>query len=123
MQEIRVAKITETDITAGKILGTASRLKKTISNLKDEDGGVRNSGETQEILAEWERHKATRAKPAAVKLEEGEKAELKGDEEVGAGPSRSVCRSGRWPGVTGRRPVFHRHPCSGGSLALSTTAR
>ena len=77
MQKMLMAKITEADIKAGKILGTASRLQPTIKKLKDEGGGARASGETQEILAEWKRHKATRAKAAAVKLEEGEKAELK----------------------------------------------
>jgi hypothetical protein len=74
-QEILMAKFTEADIKAGTILGDTSRFKQQVSKLKDEGGGVRFSGETQEILAEWERIKAVGTKEAATRREESERAE------------------------------------------------
>ncbi len=75
MQEILMAKFTEADVKAGKLASPSSRLKQVINKLKDEGGGVRYSGETQDVLKEFERLKAGGAEPAKVKLEEGEKAE------------------------------------------------
>lgn len=74
-QEILMAKFTEADIKAGTILGDTSRFKQQVSKLKDEGGGVRFSGETQEILAEWECIKAVGTKEAATRREESERAE------------------------------------------------
>ncbi len=74
-QEILMAKFTEADIKAGTSLGDTSRFKQQVSKLKDEGGGVRFSGETQEILAEWERIKAVGTKDAATRREESERAE------------------------------------------------
>ncbi len=74
-QEILMAKFTEADIKAGTSLGDTSRFKLQVSKLKDEGGGVRFSGETQEILAEWERIKAVGTKDAATRREESERAE------------------------------------------------
>jgi hypothetical protein len=74
MQEILMARFTEADVKAGRLAGPASRLKQTINKLQDEGGGVRHSGETFEMLQEFERIKAggVEAKP---RLEEGKKAE------------------------------------------------
>lgn len=81
-QEILMARITEADIKAGKVLGEPSRLKQKINKLKDEGGGVRYSGETQDVIAEWEKMKTG----GAPKLEEGEKAEQKQFEKKTARP-------------------------------------
>ncbi len=75
LQEILMAKFTEADLKAGKIVSTSGRLKQTINKLKDEGGGVRYSGETQEMLKAYDQWKAGGAGAKSPKREEGEKAE------------------------------------------------
>jgi len=72
MQEILLAKITEADIEAGKLVNPASKLKQTVSKLKDEGGGVHFDGETWKMTEEFEKLNSGGPKRA---MEEGEKAE------------------------------------------------
>lgn len=77
MQEILLAKFTEADVKAGKVVSPGSYLRQTINKLADEGGGVRFDGETQQIRDEYVRLNpdSVEAKKAA-KAEEGEKTEL-----------------------------------------------
>jgi hypothetical protein len=72
MQEILMARFTEADIKAGKIVTPGSRLKQTVNKLADEGGGVRYNGESFEMTREFQRLAGAARAPA---LEEGEKAE------------------------------------------------
>ena len=53
MQEILLARITEADIEAGKLVSPRSYLKQTVNKLADEGGGVRHDGETMEMIEEF----------------------------------------------------------------------
>ena len=74
MQEILMAKFTESDIKAGRIITPSSRLKQTINRLANEGGGVRYSGESFDMTTQYQ--KMTDSLKVVV-LEEGEKAELR----------------------------------------------
>lgn len=72
MQEILLAKFTETDLKAGRIVTATSRLKQTVNRLADEGGGVRHSGESFEMTRQFQEM----TDPAKVAImEEGEKTE------------------------------------------------
>ncbi len=76
MQEILLAKVTEADIEAGKLVSPRSYLKQTVSRLADEGGGVRHDGETTEMREEFV--KLNPDSPEAKKqmrAEAGEKAD------------------------------------------------
>ena len=65
-QEIMLAKITEADIEAGKIVTSGSYLKQTVNKLADEGGGVHFNGETEKLMQEYARLNPD--SPAAKKL-------------------------------------------------------
>lgn len=76
MQEILLARITEADIEAGKLVSPRSYLKQTISKLADEGGGVHHDGETVEMIDEFIKLNPDSAEARKkMKLEPGEKAE------------------------------------------------
>ena len=78
MQEILLAKITEADIEAGKLVSPRSCLKQTVSKLADEGGGVHYDGETIKMRAEFVRLNPDSAEAKKqLRLEAGEKAQQK----------------------------------------------
>ncbi|MDR3262459.1 MAG: glycoside hydrolase [Tannerella sp.] len=52
LQEILMAKFTEADIKAGRLINPGSRLKQVVSNLKEKGGGVRHDEESRDIQKE-----------------------------------------------------------------------
>lgn len=72
MQEILMAKFTEADVRAGRLVSLGSRLQQTVNKLSDEGGGVRFSGESFEMTQQFQEMTAAAQPPA---LEEGERAE------------------------------------------------
>ncbi|MBN2577635.1 MAG: exo-alpha-sialidase [Pirellulales bacterium] len=54
-QEILMAKITEADIKAGKLVNPDSRLRVVVNRLADHGGGVHVTNETKRMLKEYEK--------------------------------------------------------------------
>lgn len=78
MQEILLAKVTEADVEAGKLVSPGSALKQVISKLADEGGGVHFDGETTQLREEFVRLNPDSAEAKKqMRAEAGEKADLK----------------------------------------------
>jgi hypothetical protein len=54
-QEILIAKFSEADVRAGRITSAEGRLKQIVNKLKTEGGGVRHTGEANELTQEFQR--------------------------------------------------------------------
>ena len=75
-QEILLARITEADIEAGRLVSPCSYLKQTVNKLADEGGGVHYDGETTRLREEFvKRNPDSIEAKKQLKAEAGEKAE------------------------------------------------